>query len=112
LDVLHLRCNGGALKHHVFEEVREAAAALRFEAETDFIVDTDGDNRRSRIGRDNDLKAVRQFGVFNGNVQLDHALPPEALACDLRVAEIFSSSASMAEGSASRTRAMSRPSAS
>ena len=56
--MLHLRGVGGALEHHVLEEVREAAAALRLEAKADFIVDADGDDRRGGVGSDDDFQSV------------------------------------------------------
>ena len=56
--MLHLGRVGGALEHHVLEEVREAAAALRLEAKADFIVDADGDDRRGGVGSDDDFQSV------------------------------------------------------
>ena len=55
LDVLHLGRIGGTLKHHVLEQVRETAAALRLEAKSDFVVHSDGDDRSGGIWRDDDF---------------------------------------------------------
>jgi hypothetical protein len=46
LDVLHLGSVGGTLKHHVLEEMGEAAPAFGLEAKTDLVVDTERHDRR------------------------------------------------------------------
>ena len=93
LDVLHLGRVGGALKHHVLEEMGEAAAALRLEAKTDLVVDAEGDDRRGGIRRDYNFQAVRQRRAFDWNLESVHPLPPVECALDfadaswLRLAE-------------------------
>src|SRR6266404_3058135 len=62
LDVLHLGSVGGALEHHVLEEMREAAAALRLETETNFIVDAYGDDGGSRVWRNNYFESIGKCG--------------------------------------------------
>jgi len=52
----------------VFEEVREAAASAGLEAETDLIVDADGDDGRATVGRCDHSQAVGEGGVFDGDV--------------------------------------------
>src|SRR5262249_33086272 len=105
LDVLHFGRVRRALKHHVFEEMREPAAALRLEPKADLIVDANGNDGSCRVRNDDDLKAIGQLGMFHRYVQSTHAGLPKALTLDLRAAEIFSSSASILSGSASSTRA-------
>ena len=69
LDVLHLGRVFGSLEHHVLEKMREAAAPLRLQAESDLVIDADGDNRRGRVRRDHHAQAVFQRGVLDGNLQ-------------------------------------------
>ena len=69
-NVLHLSGVFGALEHHVLEEVRESAAAVRFEAKTDLIIDADGDEGRGTVRRGNHAQAVGERGVLDGNVQM------------------------------------------
>jgi len=66
LDVLHLGSVGGALEHHVLEEMREAAAALRLEAEADFIVDAYGDHGGGGVWRNNYFESIRECGRLDG----------------------------------------------
>src|SRR5260370_41678546 len=70
LDVLHLGGVGGTLKHHVLEEMRETAAALRLEAKANFVVDADGNDRSGGVGRDDYLQSVRERGAFYGDFQM------------------------------------------
>ena len=60
----------GALKHHVLEKMREAAAAVGLETKTNLIIDADGDERRGMVGRRDHAQAVGERCVFDGNVQL------------------------------------------
>ena len=60
----------GALEHHVLEKMREAAAAARFEAEADLIIDADRDYGRGMVGRDDDAQAIGERGVFDWNVEM------------------------------------------
>ena len=53
----------------MFEKMREAAAALGFEAESDFVVDAHGDNGRGRVWRDDHAQSIFQSGVLDGNLQ-------------------------------------------
>jgi hypothetical protein len=76
LDVLHLRSVPGALKHHVLKQMREAAAALRLQAKTNFVVDADGDHRRGGVRHDDHLQSVRQRRVFHCDLRSIHPLPP------------------------------------
>src|SRR5580693_3866602 len=76
LDVLHLRSVRGALKHHMLEQVGEAAAALRLKAKTNFVVDADGHHRRGCIRHDDHLQAIRQRGVFHCDLRSVHPLLP------------------------------------
>ena len=66
LKLLHVR---RALKHHVFEEMREAGAALRFEPEADVVIDGNRDHGRDVIFGDDDLEAVRKFVIDDWNVE-------------------------------------------
>ena len=59
-DVLHLGSIRGTLKHHVLEQVREAAAALRLETKTDLVIDADGYHRRGGVRHDDHFQPVRQ----------------------------------------------------
>ena len=68
--MLHLAGVFRALEHHVLEEVREAAAAVRLEAKADLIIDADGDEGRGTVGRRDDAQAVGERGVLDGNVQM------------------------------------------
>jgi hypothetical protein len=56
---------GRALKHHVFEKMREAAAALRLKAETDFVVDAYGDNGGGCVRSNNYFESVAERGRFD-----------------------------------------------
>jgi len=66
--VFHFSGIRGTLKHHVLEEVGEAATTARLEAETDLIVDADGDDWGAPIGRCDHSQAVGESGVFDGDV--------------------------------------------
>ena len=68
--MFHFAGVGGTLKHHVLEEVGEAAAPSRLKAETDLIVDADGDDWGAPIGRCDHSQSVGEGGVFDGDVQL------------------------------------------
>src|SRR5262249_13867242 len=70
LDVHHLAGMFGALKHHVFEEVREAAAAARLQAKSNVVVDTHGHYRRYAVGRNDDAQAVGELVGLDRNLQL------------------------------------------
>ncbi len=72
LDVLHFGGVGGALEHHMLEEMREAATSLGLEAEADFVVDPDGDDRSGGVGRDDDFQSVGKGCAFDGNLQCVH----------------------------------------
>ena len=50
-NVLHLAGVFRALEHHVFEQMREAAATARLQAKTDPVIDADGDEWSGAIGR-------------------------------------------------------------
>ncbi len=67
--MLHFGCVFGALEHHVFEKMSETAAALRLQAEADFVVDADGDDGRGRIWCDDHAQPIFQSGVLDGNLQ-------------------------------------------
>jgi hypothetical protein len=64
--MLHLGGMGRALEHHVLEEVREAAAALRLKAKTNFVVDAYGDDGRGGVWRNNDFETVGESGRLDG----------------------------------------------
>ncbi len=66
LKLLHVR---RTLKHHVFEEMREAGAALWFEPEADVVIDGNRDHWRDVIFRDHHLQAVRKFVIDDRNVE-------------------------------------------
>jgi hypothetical protein len=67
LDVLELADMSGALEHHVLEEMREAGPALRLDAEADLVHDLHGRDGRGMILAHDDLKAVRQLVVKDGD---------------------------------------------
>ena len=69
LDVHHLAGVLRALKHHVLEQMREAAAPFGLEAEADVVVHADGDDGRGAVRRDDDAQAVFERGGFDGDVQ-------------------------------------------
>jgi hypothetical protein len=54
---------GGALEHHVLEEVREAGAALALIARADVVIDRDGEDRRRVIFRDDHAQPVFELRV-------------------------------------------------
>jgi len=112
LDVLHLRGIRGALKHHVLEEVREAAAPLRFEAEPNLVIDADGNHGRSGIRRDHHVQSISQLGGLDPNLEPFHVLPPIAFAFGFFAAKTISNSASMLAGPCASTQAARRFSAS
>jgi hypothetical protein len=89
--VFHFTGVGGALKHHVLEEVGEAAASAGFEAETDLIVDADGDDGGATVGRCDHSQTIGESGVFDGDVQLLRRLiqmaPPFVLS--VRISSCF-----------------------
>ena len=62
-DVLELGDVLGALEHQVLEQVREAGAALRLDAEADAVHQLDDDDRRRVVLADDDAQAVRQLLV-------------------------------------------------
>jgi hypothetical protein len=66
LDVLHLGSIGRALEHHMLEKMRETAAALRLEAETDFVVDAYGYDGRGRVWGDNYFESIGERGRLDG----------------------------------------------
>ena len=70
LDVLHLGSVGGALEHHMLEEVSEAAPAVRLEAKANFVVDADGNDGRGGIRGDDDFQVVGERCGFDGNLQI------------------------------------------
>ena len=51
LDMRHLPGIGRALKHHVLEQVREAALAARLDAEANVVIDTHSSDRRGTVRR-------------------------------------------------------------
>jgi hypothetical protein len=53
----------------VFEKMSETAAALRLQAEADFVVGPDGDDGRGRVRRDDYAQAIFQSRVLDGNVE-------------------------------------------
>ena len=65
-DELHLSEIGGALEHHVLEQVREPGAVLRLVPEADVVVHGHRHRRRRRVAREHDLEAVRQLVVLTG----------------------------------------------
>jgi hypothetical protein len=52
----------------MLEEVGEAAASAGLEAETDLVVDADGDDWGAAVGGCDDAKAVGEGGVFYWDV--------------------------------------------
>ena len=62
-DVLELRDVLRALEHQVLEQVGEAGAALRLDAEADAVHHLDDDDRRGVVFADDDAQAVRQLLV-------------------------------------------------
>src|SRR5215475_5956044 len=90
LDVLHLRSIRGALKHHVFEKVGKAAAAARFQTETNLVVDADRNDGRRRVWRDDHFQAVDEGRTLHWNLQSLHACPPVALALGFLLAAFSS----------------------
>ena len=80
----------GALKHHVLEEMREAAAAAGLEAKADLIIDADGDDGRGTVRRDDHAQAVGERGVFDGNMKLLHfGSPPGVFERAIQLLELF-----------------------
>ena len=75
LDVHHFSGVLGALKHHVLEQVREAAAAARLEAKSDVVVDADGDDRSGAVRRDHHAQAVCESRALDWNVQWRQGVP-------------------------------------
>ena len=68
--MLHLAGVFRALEHHVLEEMREAAAAARLEAEADLIIDADRDDRRGMVRGDDHAEAIGERGVFDRDVAM------------------------------------------
>ena len=58
-----------ALEHHVLEQVREAGAVLRLDAEADVVVDADHGGRRRRVARQHDLQPVRKLVILGVDLQ-------------------------------------------
>ena len=85
--------------------MREAAAALRLEAETNFVVHADGDYRSGGIRRDYDFQAVRQRVVLDWNLECVHPLPPVVCALDFSIDEDSRAESCDARGSRSKTHA-------
>ena len=75
LDVHHLSGVGRALKHHVLEQMREAAAAARLDAKSDIVIDAHRGHRRRAVRRNDHAQAVRQRRAFDWNVQLCQEAP-------------------------------------
>ena len=69
LDVHHFSGVLGALKHHVLEQMREAAAPARLEAKSDVVVDADGDDGRGAVRRDHHAQAVFKGRALDRYVQ-------------------------------------------
>ena len=65
LDELHLAEVFRALEHHVLEEMREAGAPLRLDAEADAVVHGDRGRRHRLVGGDHDAQPIleREVGV-------------------------------------------------
>src|ERR1700735_3828887 len=74
--MLHFAGVFGTLEHHVFEQMRETAAAARLESEANLIVNANGDKWRGMVGRDDDSQAIGEFCVLDRNVQFLQRLPP------------------------------------
>ena len=62
--------NRRALEHHVFEEMREARAALRLKAKSDAVADANSESRRGMIFGNHDGQAVRQLFHRSGRFPL------------------------------------------
>jgi hypothetical protein len=60
---------GGALEHHVLEEMREAGAALLFGARADIVDHVDSDHGDGVVLREDDAQAVLQLVGFHGNAE-------------------------------------------
>jgi hypothetical protein len=71
-NVFHFSGVGRTLKHHVLKKVSETAAPEWFEAKTDLIVDTDGDNRGRAIRGNDDAQTIGKSGVFDWDMQILH----------------------------------------
>src|SRR5271169_1812164 len=52
--------------------MRETAAAARFKAKTDLIINADGDDRRRAVWRNHHAQAIGERRVFNWDVQILH----------------------------------------
>ena len=57
-DVLHLSGVFRTLKHHVLEQMGEAAAASRLETKADLVIHADGYDGRRTVGRRDHAQAV------------------------------------------------------
>jgi hypothetical protein len=66
LKLLHVR---RTLKHHVFEQMREAGAALRLEPEADVVIHGNRDHGRGVIFRDHHFETIRKFVIDDRNVE-------------------------------------------
>ncbi len=75
LDVHHFPGVGRALKHHVLEQMSEAAAAARLDAKPDIVIDAHRSHRRCAVRRNDHAQAVRQRRAFDWNVQLCQEAP-------------------------------------
>ena len=60
---------GRSLEHHVFEQVRKAGAAFRFDTEADLVVHTDCGGRQCGVTREHYAQAVGQAVVLDGHLQ-------------------------------------------
>src|SRR6266849_6138628 len=96
----------------MFKQVRKPATPLRFEPESNFVIDADGDYWRGGIRSDHYVQSIYQFGTFHLDVESFHAFPPITLAFGFSSTELFSSSANIPAESCGSTRAARRFSAS
>jgi len=76
LDVLHFRSMRRALEHHVLKKMREAAAALRFQAEAYFVVDADSDYGCVMSGAHDHFESIGKRGRFDGYIHCGSSLNP------------------------------------
>ena len=70
LDELHLAQVLRTLEHHVFEQVREARAVLRLDAEPDPVIHPDRNRRRAVVRREHHLQPIRQLEIFDRYLEL------------------------------------------
>src|SRR5690606_15907379 len=69
LDEFHLAEVLGSLEHHVLEEVGEACAVTWLVAEADVVVHSDADRGRGPVLGENDLQAVVELVIGDGDVK-------------------------------------------